>query len=62
MFEGIAPGWYAVEEDNPQGYLSTTADSVDVEVLSGIVSEVYFGDRGAFYVTLPVVVGSSMGR
>jgi hypothetical protein len=58
-FSELGPGVYTVKETNPEGYSSTTGDSVDVEVRSDEVSEVYFGDEYAGRIYLPVVFNTA---
>lgn len=41
----VPPGSYTVRETDPPGYLSTTANTVNVTVSSGGASQVDFGDR-----------------
>jgi len=55
IFPDLAPGTYVVTEINPLGYLSTTPDLLEVDVVAGQVSAVYFGDVVPFECFLPVV-------
>ena len=54
----LAVGGYTVVETNPQGYSSTTRDTLTVEVYEGAVTEVFFGDVGHYVIYLPVIMNS----
>jgi hypothetical protein len=54
-FEGLAPGWYIVEESHPSGWRSTTSDRLNVRVVRGVTSYANFGEQKVF-LFLPVVV------
>jgi uncharacterized repeat protein (TIGR01451 family) len=45
LFSDVPPGAYLVEEVNPDGFVSTTPDSVSVSVASGSAETANFGDQ-----------------
>jgi parallel beta-helix repeat protein len=47
-FPNLLPAVYIVEEIDPPGYYSTTANSVQVEILGNDVIAVSFGDKNSF--------------
>ena len=44
QFADLLPGWYILIETNPAGYESTTSDTLNVLVSSGVTAQVNFGD------------------
>ena len=44
-FEGLQPGNYIVEEQDPPGYVSTSPNQCAVTVVGGSTLELYFADR-----------------
>jgi hypothetical protein len=57
-FTGLAPGMYAIQEQNPPGYVSTTSDAWGTYVDAGSSTLVEFGDRASHYydLYLPVIL------
>jgi len=42
-FVDLPPGWYTLLKTNPPGYMSTTDDSLDVLISSGVTLQISFG-------------------
>ena len=53
MFSGVGAGDYVVTEVNPNGFVSTTPDQVDITVPPGGSATANFGDKAGYRIYLP---------